>query len=72
MHSFHYDTLDIISIGYVQPIHPHHVFLLLNTAKQSALPQLFYEIQPYGFNINGKYDCGPSALFRPSLPRFLL
>lgn len=72
MHSFHYDTLNIITVDYIQPIHPLCVFLLLNTAKHSTLLQLFHEIQPYGFNINGKYDCGPSALSRPSLPHFLL
>lgn len=45
-------------------------FLLLNTAKCRALLQVFHEIQPYGFDINGKCDCRPSELSSPSLPRF--
>lgn len=49
------------------PVRPHYrAVLLSNTAKCSVLPQLFHEIQPYGFDINGKYDCGPSALSHPS------
>lgn len=56
----------------IQLIHSHHcAFLLFNAAKCRALPKLFHETQPCGFDINGKYDCRLSALFSPSLPFFL-
>ena len=52
-----YDILYISNTGQIQPVHPHYcAFLLLNAAKCSVLPQLFHEIKPYGFDINGKYE----------------
>lgn len=55
--------LDSIPTYHILPAHPHHcAFCLLNIAECSVLPQLFHEIQPYGFDINGKYDCGPCVL----------
>lgn len=61
----------VITTEHIQPAHPRYcAFLLLNTAKCSALPQLFHEIQPYGFDMNGKCDCRPFAL--QSIPASLL
>ena len=53
-----YYILYISNTGQIEPVHPHYcAFLLLNAAKRSVLPQLFHEIKPYGFDINGKYEC---------------
>lgn len=56
--------------------HVHLVvrFLCSVTAKvelRCARPELIHEIQPYGFDINGKYDCEPSAQSSPSLAHFV-